>query len=241
MALYKSSLSVSVGDLFILVYSIESRESFEETKRLLEQIKEAKGDPPTYGGPHPSTSSSGSSGSFSRSKRRRFTPVVIVGNKCDREANRVVETGELRHLAESASAGAGGGSGSTRGWTVGCVEASAKKNTNIEEIFTKLFVLAKLPIEMSPSLHSKVNPAYISSPTCLSNRRLKMPGGIGGGGSGPRGLTLRHRLSDACGAVAPNVRRPSIRTDLLLLQTMKGANDSDPEIARRDSVKCIIQ
>lgn len=220
------------------MYSIDSRESFEETKRLLDQIKEAKGDPPTYGGPHPSTSSSGSSGSFVRSKRRRFTPVVIVGNKCDREANRVVETGELRRLAESASAGAGGGSAGS-GWTVGCVEASAKKNSNIEEIFIKLFVLAKLPIEMSPSLHSKVNPAYIASPTCLSNRRLKVPGG---GIGGPcRGLTLRRRLSDACGAVAPNVRRPSIRTDLLLLQTMKGANDSDPEIARRDSTKCVIQ
>lgn len=36
-------LSLLTGDLFILVYSVDSRESFDEVKRLLVEIYEAKG------------------------------------------------------------------------------------------------------------------------------------------------------------------------------------------------------
>lgn len=32
-------------------------------------------------------------------------------------------------------------------------------------------------------------------------------------------LSIKRRLSDACGVVAPNVRRPSIRTDLMIMRT----------------------
>ena len=35
-------------------------------------------------------------------------------------------------------------------------------------------------------------------------------------------LSVRRRLSDACGAVAPNVRRPSLRTDLMILKKKTG-------------------
>ena len=159
-----------------------------------------------------------------------MTPIVLVGNKCDREADRVVETGELRVLADDIP-----------GCTCGCVEASAKKNLNVEEIFLKLFVLAKLPTEMSPSLHRKVTPNYVRGLT---------PSGSGSGAEGGkgglaarRGISIRRRLSDACGAVAPNVRRPSIRTDLLLLQTRQGVSDSDSELScrRADNNKCSIQ
>ena len=75
-----------------------------------------------------------------------------------------------------------------------------------------------------------------------------------GGGSGRTGtsLLLRRQLSDACGAVAPNVRRPSIRTDLLLLQTrsraaglggFRATSGSDKEIhlIRKDSGRCTVQ
>ena len=64
-------------------------------------------------------------------------------------------------------------------------------------------------------------------------------------------------MSDACGAVAPNVRRPSIRTDLLLLQTrgraaasmagglgnLRGVSGSDKEInlIRKDAARCVLQ
>ncbi len=92
------------------------------------------------------------------------------------------------------------------------VEASAKKNINIEEIFQKLFVLAKLPTEMSPSLHRKVQPSHVTSGSPHNSRR---------------GVTLRRHLSDACGALTPHARRPSIRTDLLAFQTRHNVSDTD--------------
>lgn len=59
------------GDLFVLVFSMDSRESFEEVIRLREQILETK------------LSASSSSG---RSKKNQpKVPMVIAGNKCDRD------------------------------------------------------------------------------------------------------------------------------------------------------------
>lgn len=57
------------GDLFVLVFSMDSRESFEEVIRLREQILETK-----------------LSASGGRSKKNLpKVPMVIAGNKCDRE------------------------------------------------------------------------------------------------------------------------------------------------------------
>ncbi len=184
------------------MYSVDNRESFEEIKRLQEQIWESKGI------------------SKERPRKRRIVPMVFVGNKADKESKRVIGTDELITLAE-------GIPGS------GCVETSAKKNHNIEEIFLKLFVLAQLPTEMSPSLHRKVQPTYVGNSTSS-------------GGSFRRGVTIRRRLSDACGAIAPNPRRPSIRTDLLILQTKKNADDgNDDKMSLKsftsETAKCIIQ
>ena len=194
-------LVVLLGDLFILVYSIDSRESFEEVKRLQEQIIESKGQAPPSGGP--------------RHKRKERIPMVLVGNKCDKEGERQVETDELISYVESLP---------FHGLSVtGCIETSAKRNLNIEEIFLKLFDLAKLPTEMSPSLHRKVQPTYVG--------RSSSPGSV-------RRVTIRRRLSDACGAVAPNVRRPSIRTDLLMLQTKRQLSQSDDTSSES---KCVLQ
>jgi len=47
-------------------------------------------------------------------------------------------------------------------------------------------------------------------------------------------MTLRRRLSDACGAVALDARRPSIRSDLLIVQTKQRAElteDADDDVA----------
>lgn len=60
-----------VGDLFVLVFSMDSRESFEEVIRLREQILETKLSARASGG---------------RSKKNLpKVPMVIAGNKCDRE------------------------------------------------------------------------------------------------------------------------------------------------------------
>ena len=165
-------------------------------KHLHEQILQTKGQ---------------STPGTSRIKRKNLVPIVIVGNKCDREHSRAVEATEMKELSDSYPSCA-------------CIEVSAKKNINIEEIFLKLFVLAKLPTEMSPSLHRKVQPSCVDNTSPRGSRR---------------GMTLRRRLSDACGAVAPNARRPSIRTDLLALQTRQ--NMSDPDLDSRRDGKCLIQ
>lgn len=61
------------GDLFVLVFSMDSRESFEEVIRLREQILETK-----------LSAISGSSGRSSR-KNLPKVPMVIAGNKSDRD------------------------------------------------------------------------------------------------------------------------------------------------------------
>lgn len=117
--------------------------------------------------------------------------MVLVGNKIDREKERVIDYSEPQSLI----------SGQPQS---DFLETSAKKDINIDEIFLRLFKLGKLPTEMSPALHRKVLPNYVSSSSLNAGRR---------------GVSVRRKMSDACGAVAPNVRRPSIRTDLLVAQT----------------------
>ena len=195
--------------MFILVYSIDNQESFEQVKRLQEQVWECKGQ----------SKSDKQSGIRSHSKKKPDVPMIIVGNKCDKEKSRVIGMDELQSLTEG----------------VNCcdyVEASAKKNINIEEIFMKLFVQANLPQEMSPSLHRRVQPNYVGQAKSKDNAQ---------GSSFRRTMTIRRRMSDACGAVAPNARRPSIRTDLLILQTKRSVSQDDERGTRRDSKNCSIQ
>lgn len=102
------------------------------------------------------------------------------------------------------------------------IETSAKKNYQVEDLFYELFVVANLPLEMAPNHHKRVSTAF-GSPCTLpptgsqSNRSKKCT------------LSIKRRLSDACGVVAPNVRRPSIRTDLMIMRNKtcaKGDSDS---------------
>jgi len=126
------------GDLFILVYSIDNRESFQEVKRLQEQIFETKA----------SSSTTAAASGWPGRRRKPYVPMVVVGNKCELSRGatgtvRDVETWELLKLADGKP-------------SCGCLEASAKRNINVEETFLKLFMLARLPTEMTPSLHRKV-------------------------------------------------------------------------------------
>lgn len=95
----------------------------------------------------------------------------------------------------------------------GCVfvETSAKKNLHVDDLFYELFVVANLPLEMAPNHHKRVNTAF-GSPCTL-------PPHVPTGKSKKCTLSIKRRLSDACGVVAPNVRRPSIRTDLMIMRT----------------------
>ncbi|GFS30535.1 dexamethasone-induced Ras-related protein 1 [Trichonephila inaurata madagascariensis] len=88
-------LAVETGDAFILVYAINDEESFEEVGRLKELLME-----------HKSCNA----------------PIVVVGNKCDLEKQRVVE----KVVADTIVG---------IDWENRFVEASAKENINIVRIF----------------------------------------------------------------------------------------------------------
>lgn len=119
-----------------------------------------------------------------------------------------------------------------------------------------MFNLGKLPTEMSPSMHRKVHPTYVpggkdgggggSSPGSPAGSpagsAASTPGSRSPSGSFRKGVSIRRRLSDACGAVAPNARRPSIRTDLLILQTQRSLHGGSlDETGRERDGKCALQ
>lgn len=64
---------------------------------------------------------------------------------------------------------------------------------------------------MAPDHHKRVTATFGAPctlpPTQHSTTRTK------------KALSIKRKLSDACGVVAPNVRRPSIRTDLMIMKT----------------------
>ncbi|XP_063363325.1 GTP-binding protein Rhes [Cydia amplana] len=215
-------LSFLTGDLFVLVFAMDSRESFEEVIRLREQILDTK-------------ASAISGGSRGRRQVPRV-PMAIAGNKCDRELKTVQPEEATAYCA-------------TQDGSCVFVETSAKKNYHVDDLFYELFVVANLPLEMAPNHHKRVNTTF-GSPCTLpptssqSNRSKKCT------------LSIKRRLSDACGVVAPNVRRPSIRTDLMIMRTKtcaKGDSDSasgSPKLTlnrlvrasgQNDKRSCVVQ
>lgn len=148
----------TAGDLFILVYSIDNRESFQEVKRLQEQIFETKASSSSSAG----AGAGAGGGGWPGRRRKPYVPMVVVGNKCELSRGsagtvRAVETWELLKLADGRP-------------SCGCLEASAKRNINVEETFLKLFMLARLPTEMTPSLHRKVRATRLHSTTVQTSQ-----------------------------------------------------------------------
>lgn len=86
------------GEGFLLVYSITSRQSFEEIMTFQQQIL--------------------------RVKDKDYFPIIVVGNKCDLEAERQVSTQEGQKLAQQ----------------FGCkfIETSAKSRINVDNAFYDL-------------------------------------------------------------------------------------------------------
>uniref|UniRef100_A0A4W6GAQ8 Uncharacterized protein n=1 Tax=Lates calcarifer TaxID=8187 RepID=A0A4W6GAQ8_LATCA len=79
-------------------------------------------------------------------------------------------------------------------------EISAKKNTNVDQMFQTLFTMAKLPNEMSPDRHCKVSLQYCEVLHRKSFRNKKCKDG------------------NAYGIVAPFARRPSVHSDLMYIK-----------------------
>ncbi|XP_029446241.1 GTP-binding protein Rhes isoform X2 [Rhinatrema bivittatum] len=123
-------LSILTGDVFILVFSLDNRDSFDEVKRLRKQILEVK------------------SCVKNKTKELAEFPMVICGNKNDYgEHYWKVSSDEAEHLVSGDE-------------NCAYFEISAKKNANVDEMFQVLFSMAKLPHEMSPALHRKISVQY---------------------------------------------------------------------------------
>lgn len=175
-----------LGDVFILVFSLDSRDSFEEVQRLKQQILDTK------------------SCLKNKTKEKVDVPLVICGNKGDRNYYREVEPREIEQLV--------GGDPQRCAY----FEISAKRNSSLDLMFRALFAMAKLPSEMSPDLHRKVSLQHgdILPRNALRRKELLRAGG------GP---------GDAFGFVAPFARRPSVHSDLRYIREKAGGQAKDKE------------
>ena len=157
--------------MFILVFSLDNRDSFQEVQRLKRQIFETK------------------SCLKNKTKEHVDVPLVICGNKSDREMHREVQPEDIEQLLAGDEKCA-------------YFEISAKRNENVDKMFQTLFTMAKLPHEMSPDLHRKVSVQYcvdMLHRKSVKSKKLKDSG-------------------DAFGIVAPFARRPSVHSDLLYIK-----------------------
>ncbi|XP_012669710.1 ras-related protein Rap-1b-like [Clupea harengus] len=109
-------LSIQTGDAFALVYAVDDADSLETVKRLREEILEVKQD--------------------------KCTPIVVVGNKCDREDVRQVSGKEVLSMVEL-------------DWNSNFLEASAKENKDVLEVFRELLRQVHLPSRLSPALRRR--------------------------------------------------------------------------------------
>ncbi|XP_014680172.1 PREDICTED: GTP-binding protein Rhes-like, partial [Priapulus caudatus] len=161
-------------DLFLVIYSVDSYESFRGMTDLLDEIMATKYEALSRDAPLQSPPD---------------VPIVVIGNKADREAQRVVG----RQEAESAVARRGG---------VPLFETSAKSNANVVAAFARLFERARLPVEMCPSMHS-VLPTF-KMPLLQRSSWLDLLG--------------RRSRAEAYGVVIPNVCRPCLSSELEKIQ-----------------------
>ena len=100
------------GEGFLLVYSITSRQSFEEIQQFQQQIL--------------------------RVKDRDYFPIIIVGNKCDLEAEReVTKQGALFTSKERNTEADKTIEGEALARSMSCkfIETSAKTRTNVDNAF----------------------------------------------------------------------------------------------------------
>nr|XP_056722243.1 dexamethasone-induced Ras-related protein 1 isoform X1 [Euleptes europaea] len=187
-------LSILTGDVFILVFSLDNRDSFEEVQRLKQQIMETK------------------SCLKNKTKESADVPLVICGNKGDRDFYREVGPREIEQLVGPDPK------------KCAYFEISAKKNSSLDQMFRALFAMAKLPSEMSPDLHRKVSVQYceLLQKKALKGKKLLKEGGREAGG-------------EAYGIVAPFARRPSVHSDLMYIRekAIRGGQAKDKE-------RCVI-
>uniref|UniRef100_A0A3Q2PNR8 Rasd family member 4 n=1 Tax=Fundulus heteroclitus TaxID=8078 RepID=A0A3Q2PNR8_FUNHE len=109
-------LSIQNSDAFALVYAVDDPDSLDAVKRLREEILEVKED--------------------------KYTPIVVIGNKIDRQKERRVSSEDVLSTVEV-------------DWNHIFMESSAKDNVNVMEAFRELLHRANLPTQLSPMLYKR--------------------------------------------------------------------------------------
>lgn len=178
--------------MFILVFSLDNRDSFEEVQRLKRQILDTK------------------SCLKNKTKENVDVPLVICGNKGDRDFYREVEQREIEQLV---------GADPQR---CAYFEISAKRNSRLDQMFHALFAMANLPREMSPDLHRRVSAQHCETlhKKALRGKRLRRAGGD---------------QDDAFGILAPWARRPSVHSDLMYIREKASGGGQT-----KDKERCVI-
>ncbi|XP_041789938.1 dexamethasone-induced Ras-related protein 1 [Chelmon rostratus] len=125
----KRRLSILTGDIFLLVFSLDDRSSFEEVCALRAEILAAK--------------SKLSKSSVPEQCAQPRVPLVVCANKVDLlESERGISKAEvLRALGDDCA----------------YFETSAKESTNLDKVFETLAKRGGLPTETGPSQHRKVS------------------------------------------------------------------------------------
>ncbi|KAM9363624.1 GTP-binding protein Rhes [Symphorus nematophorus] len=125
----KRRLSILTGDIFLLVFSLDDRSSFEEVCALRTEILAAKSKLTKSSVPEQCT--------------QPQLPLVVCANKVDlHESERGISRAEvLRALGDDCA----------------YFETSAKDSTNLEKVFEALAKRGGLPTETGPSQHRKVS------------------------------------------------------------------------------------
>ncbi|XP_010866743.4 GTP-binding protein Rhes [Esox lucius] len=133
----KRRLSILTGDIFLLVFSLDDRSSFEEVCALRAEILTAKTKLLKPTGP----------GQTAR------VPTVVCANKVDLSPEERAVSREEVHQA--------------LGEDFAYFETSAKDSTNLEDVFEALAERGGLPAETGPSQHRKVSiRSYQAIKTC---------------------------------------------------------------------------
>ncbi|KAF1394901.1 hypothetical protein PFLUV_G00005930 [Perca fluviatilis] len=125
----KRRLSILTGDIFLLVFSLDDRSSFEEVCALRKEILAAK--------------SKLTKSSVPGQCAQLQVPLVVCANKVDLlETEREISNAEVLQAFSDDCA---------------YFETSAKESTNLEKVFETLAKRGGLPTETSPSQHRKVS------------------------------------------------------------------------------------